>query len=158
RFDPAANYRKLSKSCSVQSFLLGQSLSRYSLFVRLQRVAGNFQTNNFGLGGRGGDPVLAEAQDGSGTNNANFSTPPDGSSGRVQMYLWTGTPQRDGDLDQGVIIHELTHGTSNRLIGNATGLAGTQGGGMGEGWSDWFALALLAQEGDDLNGEYPVGQ
>src|SRR5262245_1237046 len=37
-------------------------------------VAGNFQTNNFGLGGRGGDPVLAEAQDGSGTNNANFST------------------------------------------------------------------------------------
>src|SRR5262249_7754794 len=97
-------------------------------------------------------------QDGSGTNNANFSAPPDGRSGRVQMYLWTGTPQRDGDFDQGVILHELTHGTSNRLIGNATGLAGAQGGGMGEGWSDWFGLVLLAQEGDDLNGEYPVGQ
>lgn len=121
-------------------------------------AAGNFQTNNFNLGGTGGDPVLAEAQDGSGTNNANFSTPPDGRSGRMQMYLWTGTPMRDGDLDQGVVIHELTHGTSNRLIGNGTGLSDLQGGGMGEGWSDWFGLVLLAQETDDLAGEYAVGQ
>src|SRR5829696_467864 len=41
--------------------------------------AGNFQTNNFGRGGTGNDSVRAEAQDGSGTNNANFATPPDGS-------------------------------------------------------------------------------
>ncbi len=74
------------------------------------------------------------------------------------MFLWTGTPQRDGDFDQGVIIHELTHGLSNRLIGNATGLGLIQDRGMGEGWSDWFALALLANEGDALNGSYPVGQ
>ncbi len=53
-------------------------------------AAGNFQVNNFGLGGVGGDPVNAEAQDGSGTDNANFSTPNDGSSPRMQMYLWTG--------------------------------------------------------------------
>jgi extracellular elastinolytic metalloproteinase len=33
--------------------------------------------------------VLAEAQDGSGTDNANFATPVDGSSGRMQMYLWS---------------------------------------------------------------------
>jgi uncharacterized protein (TIGR03437 family) len=121
-------------------------------------AAGNFQTNNFNLGGTGADPVLAEAQDGSGTNNANFSTPPDGRSGRMQMFLWAGTPQRDGDLDQGVVLHELTHGTSNRLIGNGTGLSDLQGGGMGEGWSDWFGIVLLAQETDDLNGEYAVGQ
>ncbi len=53
-------------------------------------AAGNFQVNNFGLGGAGNDPVLAEAQDGSGVDNANFSTPNDGSSPRMQMYLWTG--------------------------------------------------------------------
>lgn len=52
--------------------------------------AGNFQTNNFGNGGNGGDAVLAEAQDGSGTDNANFSTPNDGSPGRMQMFLWNG--------------------------------------------------------------------
>jgi len=51
---------------------------------------GNFQINNFGNGGAGNDPVLAEAQDGSGTDNANFSTPADGSSPRMQMYLWSG--------------------------------------------------------------------
>src|SRR5262249_2284534 len=51
-------------------------------------AAGNFQTNNFGKGGTGGDPVLAETQDGSGTDNSNFSTPPDGQSGRMQMYIF----------------------------------------------------------------------
>lgn len=51
-------------------------------------VSGNFQTNNFGLGGDGNDYVRAEAQDRSGTDNANFSTPSDGSRPRMQMYRW----------------------------------------------------------------------
>ena len=54
-------------------------------------AAGNFQVNNFGKGGSGNDPVQAEAQDGSGTDNANFSTPADGQKPRMQMYLWSGT-------------------------------------------------------------------
>lgn len=120
--------------------------------------AGNFQADNFGLGGAAGDAIQADVQDGGGTNNANFATPPDGSAGRVQMYLWSGSPQFDGALDQGVVIHELTHGLSNRLIGNGTGLVGMQAQGMGEGWSDFFGLALLRGEGDDVDGSYPVGQ
>ena len=52
-------------------------------------AAGNFQADNLGRGGAGNDYVRAEAQDGSGINNANFSTPPDGGSGRMQMYLWS---------------------------------------------------------------------
>jgi extracellular elastinolytic metalloproteinase len=52
-------------------------------------AAGNFQYKNIGTTGLGNDMVRAEAQDGSGTNNANFSTPPDGQAGRMQMYLWT---------------------------------------------------------------------
>lgn len=55
--------------------------------------AGNFQQNNFGLGGLGGDYVRAEAQDGGGTNNANFFTPPDGQRPRMQMYLWGVNPR-----------------------------------------------------------------
>lgn len=54
--------------------------------------SGNFQQNNYGRGGadaRGNDYVIAEARDGSGTNNANFLTPNDGQSGRMQMFLWT---------------------------------------------------------------------
>ncbi len=52
-------------------------------------AAGNFQVDNFGRGGNGNDPVQAEAQDGGGTDNANFSTPADGSAPRMQMYLWS---------------------------------------------------------------------
>ena len=51
-------------------------------------ASGNFQEQNYGLGGSGSDSVNAEAQDGGGTNNANFSTPTDGGNGRMQMYLW----------------------------------------------------------------------
>jgi extracellular elastinolytic metalloproteinase len=53
-------------------------------------LAGNFQSSNFGKGGAENDPVQAEAQDGGGTDNANFATPRDGRSPRMQMYLWTG--------------------------------------------------------------------
>ncbi len=52
-------------------------------------ACGNFQENNYGKGGSGGDSVNADAQDGSGTNNANFSTPTDGGNPRMQMFLWT---------------------------------------------------------------------
>jgi extracellular elastinolytic metalloproteinase len=53
-------------------------------------ASGNFQVNNYGNGGAGGDHVRAEALDGSGTNNANMATPPDGQNPRMQMYLWGG--------------------------------------------------------------------
>lgn len=247
-------------------------------------AAGNFQKDNMGRGGLGNDFVQAEAQDGSGTNNANFATPPDGENPRMQMYLWnpitsfqvnapstiartytftqinagpnsllavtgsrtgnvvlykdtgstslacvpatnsnelngkialvdrgttctyttkiknaqnagaiaviiinngtalTGTidssiiipsilisaadgttiknqvindsivnvtisvlQSRDGDLDNGIIAHEYTHGISNRLTGGPkTGncLSAVESGGMGEGWSDYFGLMV----------------
>lgn len=53
--------------------------------------SGNFQENNYGNPGNGGDSVNADAQDGSGTNNANFATPPDGQNPRMQMFIWTGS-------------------------------------------------------------------
>ena len=118
-------------------------------------AAGNFQTNNFGNGGSGNDPVQADAQDGSGTNNANFATPPDGSSPRMQMYLFTSpNPDRDGDYDADVMIHEYGHGLSNRLVGgpsNASCLNTYQGGAMGEGWGDWYAASYFD---DAVMGEY----
>src|SRR2546429_2607671 len=128
--------------------------------------ARNFQNDNFGRGGLGGDPVQAEAQDCTVdpqtntciTNNANFSTPADGSAPRMQMYIFNGpSPNRDGDLDHDVVLHELTHGLSNRLIGNGFGLTNQQGRGMGEGWSDFYALSLLSEPGDDPNGVYAAG-
>lgn len=62
-------------------------------------TAKNFQAYNFGKGGSQNDYVLAEARDGAGVsdlslnyyNNANFSTPSDGSRPRMQMYIWLGS-------------------------------------------------------------------
>ncbi len=51
--------------------------------------SGNFQVTNYSGQGIGNDEVRAEDQDGSGTNNANFGTPPDGSRPRMQMFLWS---------------------------------------------------------------------
>lgn len=116
-------------------------------------AGGNFQGNNYGRGGGGAlgnDDVMAEAQDGSGINNANFFTPPDGSRPRMQMYRWTyASPARDSDYDAGVIVHEYGHGISNRLVGgpsNVSCLNNTQQ--PGEGLSDWWALAYTAKSGD----------
>ncbi len=127
--------------------------------------AGNFQSNNYGRGGAGNDFVNADAQDGSGTDNANFGTPPDGSSPRMQMYRWTyTTPNRDSDLDNGVIAHEYGHGISNRLVGgpsNTSCLGNAEQ--MGEGWSDYFGLMMTMEAGDlgtDARGigTYVIGQ
>jgi len=113
-------------------------------------VSGNFQENNFNRGGLGNDAVQANSQDGSGTNNANFATPPDGQRPRMRMYVWTrSNPYRDGDLDAGIVIHEYGHGISIRLTGgpsNVNCLRTGEAGGMGEGWGDWWATALRQRD------------
>lgn len=128
-------------------------------------AAGNFQTDNFGRGGLGNDAVQADAQDSAALspasgnrNNANFSTPPDGISGRLQVYLFNGpTPNRDADLDAHIVLHEYTHGLSWRLVGGGQALGDeAQADGMGEGWSDFYALALLSDASQDVNGIYPA--
>ncbi len=53
-------------------------------------AAGNAQASNLGRPGKDGDAINAEAQDYSGRNNANMSTPSDGASPRMQMYLFDG--------------------------------------------------------------------
>jgi len=98
----------------------------------------------------GSDPVLAEAQDGSSFNNANFATPSVGSP-RMQMFLWNRTnPNRDGDLDSDVIWHEYGHGVTWRMVGD---MRGDVAGALGEGNSD--ALAILFTNNDRV-GEYSL--
>ena len=112
-------------------------------------AAGNFQVDNFGNGGLGGDPVQTEAQD-VGNCNANFGTPPDGSEPTMQMFLCNNvSPARDGDFDAGVIVHEYGHGISNRLVGGPSNV-GCLGNSQqpGEGLSDWWSLAYTAEMGD----------
>ncbi|KIO19789.1 hypothetical protein M407DRAFT_82347 [Tulasnella calospora MUT 4182] len=132
----------------------------HDLYYRygFNEVAGNFQNHNFGKGGQENDGITANAQDGSGYNNANFATPPDGQRGRMRMYVWdTATPFRDGDLEAGIVIHELSHGLSTRLTGgpaNSGCLGWGESGGMGEGWGDFLATVIRSTA---EYSDYPMG-
>ena len=80
-----------NQEVSVQNLFFHNNLIHGILYdAGFDEAAGNFQEDNFGTNPRGdGDSVNAEAQDGGGTDNANFATPRDGQSPRMQMYLWS---------------------------------------------------------------------
>jgi len=67
-------------------------------YYGFDEASGNFQTNNYGNGGLGNDAVNAESMDGSGLNNANFGTPPDGNNPRMQMFLWNHLPDTEFEV------------------------------------------------------------
>lgn len=140
----------------VQQFYLANDIHDRLYALGFNEAARNFQTINFSGLGLGNDAVKDDCQDSSGFNNANFSgTHTDGSSARVQMYVFSGpTPDRDGCLDANVVYHEHAHGVSIRLV---NGLSGAQPSGMGEGWSDFFGLCLTSNDGMDPDGIYPAG-
>jgi len=152
-FSTAVDPRTQQAAVVTNLFYYNNIMHDFSYRLGFTESARNFQVDNFGRGGLGNDSVRAEAQDGSGTNNANFATPPDGSRPRMQQFLFTSpNPDRDSSVDGDVVFHEYGHGISNRLIGNgSTALSGTQSGAMGEGWSDYWATTI---NDDGAVGEY----
>ena len=50
-------------------------------------------------------------------------------------------PRRDGAMENDIVVHEMTHGITNRMTGGGTGrcLQSTEAAGLGEGWSDAMA-------------------
>ena len=112
--------------------------------------AGNFQVDNFGRGGVGGDPVKAKSRS-VGRNNANYVNAPDGSSPTINMFLWEGTGcwgedvdgdgsiDLDGGYDLDIMLHEYHHGVSLRI--NTT-WTGPEAGAIGEGGGDFFAYSV----------------
>ena len=96
--------------------------------------AGNFQQNNYGNGGQGNDAVQSQSQDGaqlgandtpdaSHINNANFGTPSDGGSGRMQMYLW----------DRGNGGNSISAAAPTSVVGETFGEPGTADASWGDG-------------------------
>lgn len=145
-WNPSQSDTNFKEAAVVNAFFHVNEFHDRTYRLGFTEGSGNFQTNNFNKGGFGNDPVILDVQDGSGNNNANFSTPPDGNKPRMQMFVWTASGGRieDGDFDSSIIYHENAHGLSNRLVGNGdTGcLFGKQSGGMGEGWSDYMAATF----------------
>ena len=98
-FNSKANFTKAPTIAANQRFAItnlfywNNIMHDISYQYGFNEVSGNFQANNLSRGGSGNDYVFADAQDGSGTNNANFATPADGSNPRMQMFLFNAVPQ-----------------------------------------------------------------
>jgi extracellular elastinolytic metalloproteinase len=106
-----------ASTAMVNLFYVNNMMHDFAYIYGFNEVAGNFQAKNYNNLGLGNDFVKAEAQDNfkaaqPSLNNANFSTPIDGGSGRMQMFAWNTTANRSvtvtvpqdiaGDYDNGV--------------------------------------------------------
>jgi extracellular elastinolytic metalloproteinase len=89
-FDPGTQNPSAYRDAAVANLFYWNNITHDVTYrYGFDEASGNFQVTNVTGFGTGGDPVRAEAQDYSGTNNANFSTPSaDGSPPRMQMFVW----------------------------------------------------------------------
>jgi hypothetical protein len=160
------------------SSLLGyQDASSTNLFYWINRAhdlfyeigfteaAGNFQTDNFGKGGVGGDAIFAYSFFASAPggpaflSNAFFTARgfDDGAQSMLAFYLSFG-PDRgftDNSFDAITVIHEYAHGVSSRLVRR---LGTHHGDSMGEAWSDFYSLEFTLPEGAPVDGVYPYSE
>jgi MYXO-CTERM domain-containing protein len=141
----------------TQLFYTNNWLHDYWYDSGFNEAAGVAQKSNFGRGGVENDAMKVEAQDSADSgqsDNANMSTPADGAPPRMQMYVWTGTPQRDGTIDNTIVAHEWGHYFHHRLVK----CGGTMCGAMSEGWGDWIALHMVIKENDNWDATYALAQ
>ena len=178
--DRAFSWRKNKNQDVTQAFVLANLFHDY-----LAKAPFGFSPQMGNFEAAGGDPVLVNALDGANTaaglpdadhvDNALMVTPPDGIPPTMQLYLFHAPGATMGDDpflptssadDASILLHEYTHGLSNRLVvdpsGNST-LMSFQSLAMGEAWSDYYALDYLvrarmiadtAKPGEVLQGRY----
>ncbi len=113
----APNVSQAQQMASVtQHFYVNNWLHDWFYDAGFNEASGNAQANNLGRGGVQGDVLHAEAQDNSGTNNANMSTPADGGSPRQQMYVFTTTGGQTANL----IVNPPSSAAGTYAVGTST--------------------------------------
>jgi extracellular elastinolytic metalloproteinase len=114
--DPSTTSQK--NAAVVNAFYVVNTVHDISYRYGFTEATFNFQRTNLVPAGKGNDRVTISIQDSSSNDDANFATPPDGSAGRMCMFLWTMTiPYRDGSVENDIVAHEMTHGITNRFVG-----------------------------------------
>ena len=154
--DGTAASLNADRDAILTQFFYWQNFTHDFLYaLGFNEASGNFQVDNFGRGGTGGDAVQAEAFDSFNTGancNANFGTNADGSVARMQVFVGNGSssscPYRLSELEGDTIVHETGHGVFTRLINGGMGEgSGVQKGGMDEGIGDFLAILGLRRPG-----------
>lgn len=138
--DEVENSVNNRKAAIVNLFYMNNYLHDDYYDHGFDEASGNAQTSNYGRGGEEGDQLRVEVQDNSGTNNANMSTPADGFSPRMQMYLWDSKDAVNGE-DYGLTV------TSNASLGLQTS---TQRSGFGVAqFTDVVGTLVAVDDGTD---------
>lgn len=101
--DQVANSYDNRKAAIVNLFYMNNFLHDFFYDHGFDETSNVAQLSNYERGGVEGDPIEAQAQDNSGLNNANMSTPADGASPRMQMYLYNSKDAKVG-IDFGVVV------------------------------------------------------
>jgi hypothetical protein len=147
------------EATTVNAFTLANVFFTRAFAWGFGEAEGNFQDRNFSGEGQEGDRLKVFVQpDWFGqSNNAFFSGgAADGETAAIVLLPFNGpNPARDSGLDSQVVVHELAHGITIRLLGAFP--ESRESFGMLEGWSDFYALAALAKPGQDTSRPHPMG-
>ncbi|KAI8048416.1 Fungalysin metallopeptidase-domain-containing protein [Syncephalis plumigaleata] len=117
---------------------------------------GNFQQVNFRKGGASQDPIRIYAQSPLLVNNAAFCAAPDGQSGEMIIgHYRVGNTLLDLTWSNEILIHEVAHGLSRRIIGspyNSNIFPTMEAMGLAEGWSDFISIwALMTKQSSAMD-------
>jgi len=135
----------------------------HDIFYKLgfTEINGNFQTNNFSGKGQSNDPVIVRISDRYGKNNAQMRVSKDGISPVLRLYPFYDSKkgvEKDPAFDNQIIIHEYTHGVSNRMIGGPSDIKclinSVEAQQLNEGFSDFFANGIQFRK--NINRNTPI--
>ncbi len=128
----------------VNTFFYTNLMHDFFFALGFDEAAGNFQNLNRTGAGLGGDGVNVRIFNVALNGHATMRGRPDGKHGEMRLGVMPGS-LRHTALDPDVVIHEFTHGVTERLVGgpmNWRALEEDQSVALSEGWSDYFALTF----------------
>lgn len=163
----------LDRDIGLVNLFYGLNLAHLEFYrLGFDEPAGNFQMDNFGRGGIGGDRIIgneygretfqdADPWNDRGGNSAFYGPTVDGESALISLGIWDwGTPAqpRDSCLDSDLILHEFVHGVTTRMVGGPDEwfciLSSDEAFAIAEATSDFFAGSMLD---DPVIAEYSAG-
>jgi extracellular elastinolytic metalloproteinase len=132
----------------INAFYFCNLMHDFFFGLGFDEAAGNFQNVNRIHAGIGGDCVIVRIFNTTLKGHATMRGRPDGRSGEMHLGLVPANPPgslRHAALDPDVVIHEFTHGVTERTVGgpmNFRALESPQSIALAEGWSDYYALTF----------------
>ncbi|MBI1761945.1 MAG: M36 family metallopeptidase [Acidobacteria bacterium] len=139
-FNPS--HEESPEQAVLNAFYFCNFMHDFFCLLGFDEEAGNFQRLNFTGQGRRGDELRVAVELGEIDMTAVLETGADGTRTFMTLGLVSAS-NRHTALDSDIVFHEYTHGVTKRLVGSHGDdhpLEQGQSAGLGEGWSDYFAL------------------